>query len=130
MPAQFTVIAKANPQNREAAPKYYPSIKNTGRINRRRLAVEAADRSTLSDADMDAALANLLTLIPKHLAEGHIVDLGDFGTFRLTITSEGSDSPDLVTGRNIKRVNVRFTPGQAFKESLGVVRFEKVNNSK
>ena len=125
MTARYSVVAKVNPQDPQGPRKFYPSFKRNGRTTRRTLAVEAADRSTLSDADMDAALANLLTLIPKHLASGQIVDLGDFGTFRLTIRTEGSETEDEVTTRNIRKVNVRFTPGHAFKEMLGEVKFIK-----
>ncbi len=125
MPAKYSVVAKVNPQDPEGPRKFYPSYKSSGRAGRRTLALEAADRSTLSDADMDASLANMLTLIPKHLAMGEIVDLGDFGTFRLSIRTEGADTAEEVTARHIKKVNVRFTPGPAFKEMLGQVKFVK-----
>jgi predicted histone-like DNA-binding protein len=128
MAAKYKVVEKVNPSNREAPRKFYPSLQSSGRSSQRILAAEAADRSTLSDADMAAALANMLALIPKHLAMGRVVDLGDFGSFRLSISSEGSDSPDLVSSRNIKRVSVRFVPGPAFKEDLAKIQFEKVNN--
>ena len=126
MTAKYKVVEKVNPSNREAVRKFYPSLQTNGRVNQRALAAEAADRSTLSDADMAAALANMLALIPKHLAMGEIVDLGDFGKFQLSISSEGSNSPALVTSRNVKRVSVRFTPGPAFKEALAKIQFEEV----
>ena len=125
MLAKYSVVAKVNPQDPQGPRKYYPSYKSSGRANRRTLALEAADRSTLSDADMDASLANMLTLIPKHLALGEIVDLGDFGSFRLTISTEGADTEEEITVRNIKKVGVRFTPGPVFKEMLSQVKFEK-----
>lgn len=125
MPAKYKVIAKVNPQDPQGPRKFYPSLQTTGRSRQRQLALEAADRSTLSDADMDAAMTNLLALIPKHLAEGRIVDLGEFGTFRLTIRTDGLDNADAVTVHNIKKVGVRFTPGPAFKKMLADVRFEK-----
>jgi nucleoid DNA-binding protein len=34
-------------------------------------------------------------LIPEELLEGKIVDLGDFGSFRLSIKAEGSDTATL-----------------------------------
>lgn len=127
MPAKYRVVAKVNPQDRLGPRKFYPSLQSDGRSNQRRLALEAADRSTLSDADMDAAMTNLLALIPKHLADGRIVDLGEFGTFRLSIRTEGSALADEVTVRNIKKVSVRFTPGAAFKNALEDVTFEKIS---
>lgn len=127
MPAKYRVIAKVNPRDPQGARKFYPSLQMNGRSPQRKLALEAADRSTLSDADMDAAMTNLLALIPKHLAEGRVVDLGEFGTFRLTINTEGAETADVVTVRNIKKVGVRFTPGAAFKKMLEDVQFEKTD---
>ncbi|MCA9933636.1 MAG: HU family DNA-binding protein [Ardenticatenaceae bacterium] len=125
MPARYKVIEKVNPQDRQGPRKYYPSLQTDGRSKQRDLALEAADRSTLSDADMDGSMTNLLNLIPKHLADGKIVDLGEFGTFRLTISTEGAATAEEVTVRNIKKVGVRFTPGPAFKKMLDDVVFEK-----
>lgn len=125
MPAKYKVIEKVNPRDPQGVRKFYPSLQSNGRSNQRKLALEAADRSTLSDADMDAAMTNLLALIPKHLVEGQIVDLGEFGTFRLTIKTEGADLAEDVTVRNIKKVGVRFTPGAAFRKAMEDVRFEK-----
>ena len=68
MPAKYSVVAKVNPSNPQEPRKYYPMFRSNGRATQRKLALEAADRSTLSDADMNAALTNLLALIPKHLA--------------------------------------------------------------
>ncbi len=125
MPAKYKVIPKVNPRDPEGPRKYYPSLQASGRTRQRQLALEAADRSTLSDADMDAAMTNLLALIPKHLAEGRIVDLGEFGVFRLAISTEGLDTAEEVTVRNIKKIGVRFTPGPAFKKALADAQFEK-----
>ena len=75
---------------------------------------------------MAAAAETMLTLIPLELLEGKIVDLGDFGTFRLSIKAEGSDTEEEVTSYNVKSVHVRFTPGKAFKEALKSVKFEKL----
>jgi predicted histone-like DNA-binding protein len=125
MPAKYKVIEKVNPRDLEAPRKFYPSLKSDGRSNQRKLALEASDRSTLSDADMDAAMTNLLALIPKHLADGKVVDLGEFGTFRLTIKTEGVDTAEAVTTRSIKKVGVRFTPGAAFMKTLEDVKFVK-----
>ncbi|MCL4266436.1 MAG: HU family DNA-binding protein [Anaerolineae bacterium] len=127
MPAKYKVVARINPQDREGPRKYYPSLQTDGRTTQRKLALEAADRSTMSDADMDAALTNLLALIPKHLAEGRIVDLGEFGKFLLTISTAGQSAAEEVTVCNITKVGVRFTPGPAFKQMLADVRFEKVS---
>ena len=72
-----------------------------------------------------AVLEALLTLIPREIANGNIVSLGDFGTFRLRIQSEGADTPEEVTARNIINVLPRFTPGKEFKQALSNTEFTK-----
>ncbi len=74
---------------------------------------------------MDASMTNLLALIPKHLADGKVLDLGEFGTFRLTIKTEVADTAEEVTVRSIKKVGVRFTPGAAFLKMLEEAKFVK-----
>jgi len=83
MSIKFDVVERGRPGHDEAPKKYYPSIQSTCRVTMRELAREASKISTLSSPDMMAAIEAFLTLIPGHLAEGKIVDLGDFCNFWL-----------------------------------------------
>lgn len=125
MPATYRVIEKSNPQDPQGLRKFYPSYASNGRVSQRELANRAADISTLSTADMAAAVEALLTLIPRLLAEGNIVDLGDFGRFHLAIEAEGADTATAVNRHHIKKVNARFTPGKEFKTILKQTEFVK-----
>lgn len=125
MPATYRVIEKINPQDPQGPRKFYPSYASNGRVSQRELANRAADLSTLSTADMAAAVEALLFLIPRLLADGKIVDLGDFGRFHLSIEGEGVDVATAVTVRQIKNVNARFTPGKEFKAILKQTEFTK-----
>lgn len=125
MAVKYNIISRKNPRDPEAPPKFYPVLNSTGRTNQRSLAQKGAQISTLSAADLAASMEVLLSLIPEALAAGHIVDLGDFGTFRLTINAEGSDKMEEVSMHKIKQVAVRFTPGAEFKQMLNRAKFEK-----
>jgi predicted histone-like DNA-binding protein len=91
----------------------------------RQLAQRAAQISTLSPVDTAAAIEALLVIIPQALAEGNIVELGAFGSFRLTAKAEGADQAQEVTKQQIRRVTARFTPGKEFKQALTAITFEK-----
>ena len=125
MNVKYNVVERANPSNREAPKKFYPSIVSSGRMTARELAAEAANVSTLSSADLAAALEIFLTIIPKELAKGNIVELGDFGSFWLKSTSEGSDTAEAVRASQIGSVLPRFNPGKEFKKVLDSIQFEK-----
>ena len=69
----------------------------------------------------------LLTLIPRELSAGNIVELGEFGSFRLRIQSEGAETPEGVTAHNIKKILPRFVPGKEFSRVLDTTEFVKAD---
>jgi len=125
MSVKYNLIERANPLDREAPKKWYPSIEASVRLTLRQLAAIAADRSTLTETDFIAAVESFLAIIPKELAKGNVVELGDFGSFWLRISAEGADNEGMVRTDNITTVLPRFNPGKEFKNVLKTIVFNK-----
>jgi predicted histone-like DNA-binding protein len=125
MSVKYNVVERANPRDREAPGKYYPSIFSNGRVTTREVAEMAAERSTLSTMDMMAAIESFLAIIPQQLAKGNIIELGDFGNFWLKSTADGVEDPATVRGDQITSLLPRFMPGKKFKMTLEHIEFEK-----
>ena len=125
MSIKFNIVERGRPGDSEAPKKYYPSIQSTGRVSARQLAEHASDISTLSTPDMMAAMEALLTIIPRELANGNIVELGDFGHFWLRFSAEGVEDAADVRGEQITTLIPRFIPGSQFKKVLAAVEFKK-----
>ncbi len=125
MTVKFNIVERGNPANRTAPAKYYPSIQFTGRVTTRELAEMAAERSTLSTMDMMAVIEGFLAIIPRQLAKGNIVELGDFGSFWLKTSSEGAELPDDVSASQITTILPRFRPGKKFKDVLKTIDYVK-----
>ena len=125
MSVKYNVVERGNPSKPEEPKKFYPSIQSSGRLTLRELAEEAADRSTLTTADILAAVESFLAIIPKELAKGNIVELGDFGSFWLKTNSEGVEAAENVRADQISTVLPRFNPGKQFKRTLEVIIFNK-----
>jgi predicted histone-like DNA-binding protein len=83
-------------------------------------------KSTLSGADIRAVLYAMVDQAVDGLAEGRIVRLGDLGSLRITLSSEGRDTPEEVTASAIRRTGIIFTPGVKMQSMLRNARFEKV----
>ena len=81
--------------------------------------------STLTTTDIVAALESFLTIVPKELAKGNIVELGDFGSFWLKTNTEGADTAEEVRSDQINTVLPRFNPGKQFKRTLDNIEFNK-----
>jgi len=123
----FSLKERVNPQAPTDPRKYYAFPQNQGAVNLRQLATRISRESTISMMDTQAVLEGLLQVIPDLLADGKIVRLGDLGTFRLTISSDGIENPDDFNVSLIKGVNLKFRPGVEFSDQLKRVKFAKVN---
>jgi predicted histone-like DNA-binding protein len=88
---KFKVIQKRNPAQPDAAGKWYASPVNAGKLTIKDFANEIAGRSSLTRGDIENVLINFLDELPTFLKVGMSVKLGDFGTVRLGLSSEGAD---------------------------------------
>ena len=126
MTVKYSVVPKKDPRDLDAPPKYYPTVVSKERSDLRDIANRITQMSTVTSVDTMAVLEAFLLVIPEELAEGNIVELGELGSFRLTVLASGEDHPEDVSKRNIKEVKVRFKPGKLFKQILKGLEFRKV----
>jgi predicted histone-like DNA-binding protein len=125
MAITFRPVRKLNPSKREEPAKYFPTPVLKGKINTRQMAKRIASKTTLQVPDTYAVLEALLQELPSALLDGEIVSFDDFGTFRLSMKGEGTDSAAAMRASNIQKVRVIFRPGKEFAETLGKAVFEK-----
>jgi predicted histone-like DNA-binding protein len=125
MSVKFNVVERANPRDMAAPKKFYPSIQSSGRMTLRQLSQRISQMCTVSSPDTMAVLESLLTIIPQELADGNIVELGDFGNFWLRSSSQGADEMDNVSASQVTSLMPRFNPGKEFKKALVAVDFVK-----
>jgi predicted histone-like DNA-binding protein len=126
MSVKYTVNERGNPLNPSQPKKWYAGAKSTGDITFRALCKEIAQRSTVSPADTQAALAALTEVLAERLAEGKIVRLGDFGTFQVSISSEGAETEEKFNASLIKSSKIVFRPGTDLKEMQNNLKFERL----
>lgn len=124
---KFKLVKKGNPMKQEQPKKWYATSVNQGVINEEQISKEIAGRSSLTRGDVSNVLENLIDELPKYLIAGNSVKLGNFGSFRLSLSGEGSNTPEEFDTSNIKKVKVIFTPGTGLKKELIDISFEKVD---
>ncbi|WP_339794964.1 HU family DNA-binding protein [uncultured Imperialibacter sp.] len=93
MSISFNIVGRKNPIDQSAPAKFYAVVNATGEVNQRDISQEIAERSTVTPTDSMAVVEALLTMIPKMLADGKIVRLGDLGTFYTSVKSQGAATP-------------------------------------
>jgi predicted histone-like DNA-binding protein len=127
MAVNYKAVPKRNPSKQGEAPKFYAQVISSGDMTVRQLAKRISSISTVSVADTMAVIEAFLEVVPQALAEGNIVRLGDFGSFSLRVSSEGSEDAPAVSKNQIKKVSVKFRPGKEFANVTNAIEFTKVS---
>ncbi|MDL2262353.1 HU family DNA-binding protein [Bacteroidales bacterium OttesenSCG-928-I21] len=125
MAVKYNVTERGNPLNPQAPKKWYANAKSTGETTLKALGKEITQRSTVNHADTLAVLEALTQVLTANLAEGKIVRFGDFGSFQVSIGSEGAETREKFNVSFIKSKKVVFRPGVDLKEMLNNLKFEK-----
>ena len=127
MAVKYNVIERKNLLKLTEAPKFYASAKADGEVSFKALAKEIAGAgSTVSDTDVLAVLNDLTKALVKYLAEGKIVRFGDFGSFQVSVSSNGVETAEKFTASNITGNKIQFRPGVDLKAMLATVKYEKM----
>ena len=122
---KIKLIERRKPGTKTGPGKFYASPVNVGKKTLRDIAHDIAGRSSLTRGDIENVLANFMDCLPHYLRDGFSVQLGEFGTMRLTLSSEGAATEKVFKTETIKP-RVTFTPGVELKAALRENSYETV----
>ena len=125
---KIKLIERRKPGTKTGPGKFYASPVNVGKKTLRDIAHDIAGRSSLTRGDIENVLANFMDCLPHYLRDGFSVQLGEFGTMRLTLSSEGAATEKAFKTETIKP-RVVFTPGRELKSELSVNSYESVRKT-
>ncbi|MCW0523315.1 HU family DNA-binding protein [Riemerella anatipestifer] len=126
MSIKYKTIQKAQPGVAGGGDKkFYASPVYQGEKTLEGLTKDIEKISTVSGADIRAVLYALVDVMQTSLSEGRIVRLGELGSMRVSLSSEGKAKEEEVTSAAIRNTKVLFTPGSDLKKILQTLKFEK-----
>lgn len=122
---KYVIQARKNPLDRTEPAKYYLQARMLGVVNTKSLTEEIALATSLTRGDVFNCIKSFLDCIPKYLKMGYSVNLEEFCNLRLSIKSEGSDTPDEVHPSKVKSIKVRFVPSVGLKKAISDTHLEE-----
>lgn len=120
---KLKTIQRPNPQDVNAARKFYVSTQSAGDVTLEEMSEEISDRCTLTETDVLAALNALQREMIKNLLAGKIVRFGTFGSFQLGLSSTGVDTADDASQNQVRGARVRFRPGMRIQDNLKLLKY-------
>ena len=124
----FNAAKRQNPTDPDSPFKWYVVLKSLGMMSEREVALAISDETTLNPKEAEMALYQLQKVMINALLDGKTVQLGELGSFRLTVNSDGVDTEDEVTAMQVKKVNLRFVPSTRIKEQIAKATFKPAKN--
>lgn len=107
--------------------KYYAIAISSGEHSLIKLSTYISKATTVNKADVLAVLSSLVEFMIIELSDGSIIRLGELGSLRLSIHSEGVENEEDLKASSIKDVSIIFTPGAELRKTLKTLDFEKIS---
>jgi len=127
MPIRFKSVQRAQPGvSGGGKKKYYAIPVMDGEWNLDSLTKAIEKICTVSGADIRAVLYALVDVAIDGLGDSKIIRLGDLGSIRVTLSSDGVELEKDVNSTIIRKAGVIFTPGTRIKLTLENVKYTKV----
>ena len=108
------------------AKKFYASPVLDGEMSMPEMTTAIEKICTVSGADILAVFYALVDVSINNLSNGTIIRLGELGSLRPSLSSDGKATEAEVNAGSIKYANVLFTPGSRIKDMLSAAKFKKV----
>ena len=121
---KIKLIQKQNPLDRSQPAKWYANAVNAGTKDLKAIATDIAGRSSLTRGDIENVLSNFLDRLPGYLMDGFSVKMGDLGTMRLTLSCDGSDTPETFNTASIKP-KLKFVAGVDMKAEIAKTTYQQ-----
>lgn len=131
MPLMYSVGARKNPLDQDAAPKFYATAQVAQTIEVRDLCKSCRAHSTFTMGDSMGVIETILEHAIEELQKGNMVRLGGLGNFRVTINDQtGADSEKSFDESSIKSCHVLFTPGEDLTDMCNNMTYERTISRK
>ena len=125
----YSVYMMRNPLKPELPEKAYAKNQVSEIWPLEKFAKHIADHNgVFSRGTVKGVLSDTCECLVEQLLNGKKVELGELGTFGISLSSEGAPSVKEFSAKNIKAVNILFAPGPDFENLINRAEFNLVTS--
>ena len=123
----YSVYMMRNPLKPDLPEKAYAKNQVSEIWNLEKFSKHISDHNGVySRGTVKGVISDMCECLVEQLLNGMKIQMGELGTFGISISSEGADSIDKFTSKNIKTVNILFAPGTDFENLINRAEFNLV----
>ena len=122
----YRVFLLGNPLDSTEPKKAYAKCLTVNNVSHEQFVKNVAEYSRIyMRGNIMGMLSNCVKRLTMHLAHGDRVTIEDLGTFSISLKCKGAATVASFSNKNIKEVNIVFTPCKKLKETLAAAEFKQ-----
>lgn len=123
----YSVYMMTPTYSKDETPKAYAKNQVSEIWSLEKFAKHISDHNGVySRGTVKGVISDMCECLVEQLLNGNKIQLGELGTFGISISSEGAESIEKFTSKNIKAVNILFSLGADFENLIGRAEFNPV----
>ena len=123
----YRVFLLGNPLDSTEPKKAYAKCLTVNNVSHEQFVKNVAEYSRIyMRGNIMGMLSNCVERLTMHLAHGDRVTIDNLGTFSLSLKCKGAPTEAAFANKNIKEVNIVFTPCKSLKEKLATAKFQQI----
>lgn len=123
----YSVYMMTPTYSKDETPKAYAKNQVSEIWSLEKFAKHISDHNGVySRGTVKGVISDMCECLVEQLLNGNKIQLGELGTFGISISSEGAESIEKFASKNIKAVNILFTPGADFENLIDRAEFNPV----
>lgn len=123
----YSVYMMSPTYSKDETPKAYAKNQVSEIWSLEKFAKHISDHNGVySRGTVKGVISDMCECLVEQLLNGNKIQLGELGTFGISISSEGAESIEKFASKNIKAVNILFSPGADFENLIGRAEFNPV----
>ena len=123
----YRVFLLGNPLDSTEPKKAYAKCLTVNNVSHEQFVKNVAEYSLIyMRGNIMGMLSNCVERLTMHLAHGDRVTIDNLGTFSLSLKCKGAPTEAAFSNKNIKEVNIVFTPCKSLKEKLATAEFKQI----
>ena len=123
----YRVFLLGNPLDSTEPKKAYAKCLTVNNVSHEQFVKNVAEYSRIyMRGNIMGMLSNCVERLTMHLAHGDRVTIDNLGTFSISLKCKGAPTESAFSNKNIKEVNIVFTPCKSLKEKLATAEFKQI----
>ena len=123
----YRVFLLGNPLDSTKPKEAYAKCLTVNNVSHEQFVKNVAEYSRIyMRGNIMGMLSNCVERLTMHLAHGDRVTVDDLGTFSISLKCKGAPTEAAFSNKNIKEVNIVFTPCKSLKEKLATAEFKQI----